>query len=339
MRKKDDHMIKIDLITGFLGSGKTTFLIDYAKFLVGCGEKVAVVVNDHGAINVDRLLLDEALADICHLEMVIGGDSDCRRRRLKTKLIAMGMQGYDRVLLEPSGVFDVDEFFDMLFEEPLERWYEIGNVLAIVEAGLSRDLSASGRYLLTSQVAKAGKVILSKGEEVSEEEKASLIAYINESLQLFRSTSVLSEKRIYNWKLGEVSEEDYRMLSKSGYRSGEMIHLPLDEEEAFDSLFYFHVRLKDVDSNKPKVVAVKESLDETIRSLFEDPDVGNIIRIKGFIKINPDSEVSGWLEVNATKTEVLIRPIPVGQELFIVIGENLDKERIGSYWGSYRNEV
>ena len=64
MRKKDDHMIKIDLITGFLGSGKTTFLIDYAKFLVGCGEKVAVVVNDHGAINVDRLLLDEALADI-----------------------------------------------------------------------------------------------------------------------------------------------------------------------------------------------------------------------------------------------------------------------------------
>ena len=49
--------------------------------------------------------------------------------------------------------------------------------------------------------------------------------------------------------------------------------------------------------------------------------------------------MSGWLEVNATKTEVLIRPIPVGQELFIVIGENLDKERIGSYWGSYRNEV
>ena len=87
------------------------------------------------------------------------------------------------------------------------------------------------------------------------------------------------------------------------------------------------------------MVAVKERLNETIRALFEDPDCGNIMRIKGFIKINPDSDVSGWLEVNATKTEVLIRPIPVGQELFIVIGENLDKERIGSYWVSYRNEV
>ena len=77
-------MVKIDLITGFLGSGKTTFLIDYAKYLVGCGEKVAVVVNDHGAINVDRLLLEDALKGICHLEMVIGGDSDYRSRRRKT---------------------------------------------------------------------------------------------------------------------------------------------------------------------------------------------------------------------------------------------------------------
>ena len=48
----------------------------------------------------------------CELEMVSGGcDKDCHRRRFKTKLIAMGMCGYDRVLVEPSGVFDVDEFF------------------------------------------------------------------------------------------------------------------------------------------------------------------------------------------------------------------------------------
>ena len=43
--------------------------------------------------------------------MVSGGcDADCHRRRFKTKLIAMGMCGYDRVIVEPSGIFDVDEF-------------------------------------------------------------------------------------------------------------------------------------------------------------------------------------------------------------------------------------
>lgn len=43
----------------------------------------------------------------------------------------MGMCGYDRVLIEPSGIFDVDDFFDALHEEPLDRWYQIGNVITV----------------------------------------------------------------------------------------------------------------------------------------------------------------------------------------------------------------
>lgn len=44
--------------------------------------------------------------------------------------------GYDRVLVEPSGVYDVDEFFDVLRDEPLDRWYQIGNVITVVNAKL-----------------------------------------------------------------------------------------------------------------------------------------------------------------------------------------------------------
>ena len=102
-------MIKADLVTGFLGSGKTTFIKEYAAFLVRKGHKVAIIVNDYGAINVDRLLLEEALGDMCHLEMVIGGDVDCARRRLKTKLIAMAMSGYEHVIVEPSGIYHCAE--------------------------------------------------------------------------------------------------------------------------------------------------------------------------------------------------------------------------------------
>lgn len=83
--------------------------------------------------------MQELLGDQCDLEMVSGGcDSDCHRRRFKTKLIAMGMSGYDRVLVEPSGIYDVDEFFDALHEEPLDQWYEVKNVIAIVDAKLER---------------------------------------------------------------------------------------------------------------------------------------------------------------------------------------------------------
>ena len=66
-------------------------------------------------MNVDMMLLQDLMGDNCELEMVSGGcDADCHRRRFKTKLIAMGMCGYDRVIVEPSGIFDVDEFFDAL---------------------------------------------------------------------------------------------------------------------------------------------------------------------------------------------------------------------------------
>ena len=135
-------MVKIDLITGFLGAGKTTFIRNYAEYLMRKGENIGILENDFGAVNVDMMLLQDLEGEHCELEMVSGGcDKDCHRRRFKTKLIAMGMCGYDRVLVEPSGVFDVDEFFDALREEPLDRWYRVENVIAIVDAHLSPELS------------------------------------------------------------------------------------------------------------------------------------------------------------------------------------------------------
>ena len=107
-------MVKIDLITGFLGSGKTTFIKEYARYLMRQGLNIGILENDYGAINVDMMLLQDVMSDSCDVDMIAGAcDKDCHRRRMKTKLIAMGMLGYDRVLIEPSGIFDVDEFFDI----------------------------------------------------------------------------------------------------------------------------------------------------------------------------------------------------------------------------------
>lgn len=99
-------MVKIDLITGFLGSGKTTFIRKYAQYLMEQGMNIGILENDYGAVNVDMMLLQDLMGDNCELEMVAGGcDKDCHRRRFKTKLIAMGMCGYDRVLVEPTFCF------------------------------------------------------------------------------------------------------------------------------------------------------------------------------------------------------------------------------------------
>lgn len=66
-------MIKIDLITGFLGAGKTTFLKKYADFLIRKGMNIGILENDYGAVNVDMMLLQDLMGDHCELEMVAGG--------------------------------------------------------------------------------------------------------------------------------------------------------------------------------------------------------------------------------------------------------------------------
>ena len=84
---------------------------------------IGILENDFGAVNVDMMLLQESRG-----RAVRAGDGVRRLRSrdstvqksFKTKLIAMGMCGYDRVIVEPSGIFDIDEFFDVLHEE--NRW-------------------------------------------------------------------------------------------------------------------------------------------------------------------------------------------------------------------------
>ena len=163
-------MIKLDLITGFLGAGKTSFLLRYARRLMQKGEKIGILVYDHGAVNVDLPLLNELRCGRCELETLAGScDPDCHRRRFRTKLITMAMSGYDRVIIEPSGVFDMDEFFDTLQEPPLDSRYEIGSVIAVVDAGLEEATAEEEDFFLASQAAGAGCVLFSKVQCVSPE--------------------------------------------------------------------------------------------------------------------------------------------------------------------------
>ena len=56
-------MTEIDLITGILGSGKTTFIRKYARHLIDSGKKIAILENDFGAVNVDMMILQDLKCD------------------------------------------------------------------------------------------------------------------------------------------------------------------------------------------------------------------------------------------------------------------------------------
>lgn len=305
-------MIKVDLITGFLGSGKTTFLKKYARYLMDAGLNICILENDFGAVNVDMMLLQDLMGEHCELEMIAGGcDEDCHRRRFKTKLISMGMCGYDRVLVEPSGIFDVDEFFDLLHEEPLDRWYEIGSVITIADAGLEEHLSEESEYLLASQLAPAGTVLLSKCQDVSEETIVKTTSHLNSALEHFGCKRKLSDEIIAkDWEA--LTAADFKAISDSGYKNESAAKLWFDSRKTFTSLYFLNVRLPET------------ALRTVTEALMADTACGNIFRIKGFL-LTDDGR---WLELNATHEQITIRPITNGQEVIIVIGENLVEETI-----------
>ena len=178
-------MVQVDLITGFLGAGKTTFLRRYVRYLVQQGHKVCILENDFGAVNVDAMLVQEVLGPGCDVETISGGcDCDTHQRRMRTKLIAMAMRGFDRVVVEPSGIFDVDEFFDILRDDPLDRWYQLGSVIAIVDALLPETLSPQAEYLLASETMNAGRVLLSRAQLAAPAQCAAAAAHLERALYL-----------------------------------------------------------------------------------------------------------------------------------------------------------
>lgn len=309
-------MVKIDLITGFLGAGKTTFIRKYAEYLMDKGLNIGILENDYGAVNVDMMLLQDMSGDNCELEMVAGGcDYDCHRRRFKTKLISMGMCGYDRVIVEPSGIYDVDEFFDVLHEEPLDNWYEIGNVITIVDSKLDNDMSVHSDYMLACQLADAGSVILSRTKDADKSDIDNTIVHLNNALKNVRCSRVL-DKEIICKDWDTFTEKDYEKILNSGYVMENYTKLFSQDDEGFQSVYYMNKKF------------TKDELQKIIKEVMDDKKCGNIFRVKGFMKISDNS----WIQLNATHNEIRIEPIDKGQEVIIIIGEALDKQRLDKHF-------
>lgn len=289
-------MIKIDLITGFLGSGKTTFLIKYANHFINKGERICIIENDFGAINIDMMLID-SLA--CDREMISGAcDRETYKRRLKTKLISNAMRGYDRVIVEPSGIYDINEFFDVLYDDPINSWYEMNNLFTIYDID-TKNLSDISEGIMASEISSCGKIIVSKRNDNSLID----IDYINNILKKYDSNRVISLNDIIY-----EDEMDLDSLEYVGYSTYETRGI---SNINYDSLYFLDTNI------------TLSRLNDISNILFNNKEYGNIIRIKGFIYEN-----NKWIKINYTNNQRLNEIVNNGQKAIIIIGENIIKEKI-----------
>ena len=72
----------------------------------------------------------------------------------------------------------------------------------------------------------------------------------------------------------------------------------------------------------------EQELVDKAKALLHDKECGRVFRVKGFLPVADGK----WIALNATHEEINVSPVELGQEIIIVIGEGLNKEKINSYW-------
>lgn len=160
---------KLFVLTGFLGAGKTTFLLKMLENFQG--KKVGVIQNDLGKVNIDGALVQR---DGLELVEISQGSIYCACRKLDfvKALAELARKGLDCVLVESSGIGDPSNVEELLqaVEVLQPEAYEFAGLLCLVDAAnFLSDLQ--NREEVARQVRHANAVILNKTDLVEPEEQ------------------------------------------------------------------------------------------------------------------------------------------------------------------------
>ena len=171
-------MTKIDVVSGFLGAGKTTLI----KKLVAEAlkdTKVVLIENEFGEIGIDGGFLKEAGIEIkemnsgCICCSLVGDFGTSLKEVLKT-------YSPERILIEPSGVGKLSDVMKAVQNVIDEKEVMLNSAVAVVDASKCKMYLKNFGEFFVNQIEYAGTIILSRTGNISEEKLNQAIALIRE---------------------------------------------------------------------------------------------------------------------------------------------------------------
>ena len=169
-------MAKVNIISGFLGAGKTTFIKELLT-KVFAGQKVVLIENEFGEIGIDGGFLREAGVEITEMN---SGCICCSLVGDFSEALSKVEEQFhpDRVLIEPSGVGKLSDVAKAVLGAPEEAKIELDGSIAVVDAKKAKKYLKNFGEFFENQVAYADTVVLSRTGDISEEALAECIALI-----------------------------------------------------------------------------------------------------------------------------------------------------------------
>ena len=322
-------MVKIDIISGFLGAGKTTLIKKLLKDGFN-GEQVVLIENEFGEIGIDGGFLKEAGIQIREMNSgciccSLVGDFGTSLKEVVTKY------NPDRILIEPSGVGKLSDVIKAVQGVQDEVDIKLNSYTTVVDAKKCKMYMKNFGEFFDNQIQYAGAIIMSRTDIATEKK-------VQESLELLRSlnkdAAIITTpiEKLDGKKLVEVMEHPVSLEQEMLEEEHEHHH---EHDEnctcgCHDHEHHHHHHADEVFTSWGKETPHKferAKLEEVLKK-FVDSD--NILRSKGMV----ESTDGTWLYFDMVPGEYEIRegePDYTGR--IVVIGTEIHEDELLKTFG------
>lgn len=186
----------VDIVNGFLGSGKTTLIQNLVAQLIPL-ERVVILVNEFGEIGIDGILLAGDDLDVVELTSgcvccTLAADMGRQLQKIATRLKP------DRVIIEPTGVATIQGVMAIVGSLRLEKYVKAVKVVLMLDAAEMQNYGGDYPAFFESQITRADVVIINKCDMVPLSAVSEIRKWIS---------TVNRRSRILETKFGKVSLE------------------------------------------------------------------------------------------------------------------------------------
>ena len=300
-------MTKVDIISGFLGAGKTTFI----KLLIEnvfAGEKLVLIENEFGEIGIDGGFLKDAGIEITEMN---SGCICCTLVGDFSKALRKVIEEYhpDRVLIEPSGVGKLSDVSKAIEHVKKEADIEIEGRITIVDGKKAKLYLKNFGEFFKDQVAYANTIVVSRTQMMEDHS-------IEECVEMLREEN--KEASIISTSWDKLSKEAIEhALSPDTQLEGifEEEKCPVCDHEhhhegacgcGHEHHHHHHHHADEIFTSWGQETAHKyteEELDFLLKALSETEGYGTILRAKGIVEL----ENGSWKQFDLVPQEYEVR--------------------------------
>lgn len=171
-------MTKVDIISGFLGAGKTTLISKLLKEALN-GEQVVLIENEFGEIGIDGGFLKDSGVEIREMNSgciccSLVGDFGTSLKEVVDKYHP------DRIVIEPSGVGKLSDVIKAVKDLHIENEIRLNSASTVADASKVKVYMKNFGEFFNNQIEHAGTIILSRTQNISEEKLKKAIELIRE---------------------------------------------------------------------------------------------------------------------------------------------------------------